>query len=143
MLVLISLACLMFSPESPRYLVEVRKMDEARAVLQRLYGTEYADEAMREIQEAVELEESVAVRKWSDCFQNNKQCFRYRTLCAIGCNFFQQATGINVCPCLLLDHTSWTLLTRYFRFRLLRTMLEPSSSTVWASTQIQHLWYSE
>lgn len=96
MLVLVSLACLMFSPESPRYLVEVRRMDEARAVLQRLYGAEYAEEAMKEIQEAVELEESVAVRRWSDCFQNNKQCFRYRTMCAIGCNFFQQATGINV-----------------------------------------------
>lgn len=95
-LVLISLACLMFSPESPRYLVEIGRMEEARAVLARLYGQEYADQAIREIQEAVELEESVAVRKWSDCFQNNKQCFRYRTLCAIGVNFFQQATGINV-----------------------------------------------
>ena len=87
MLVLVSLACLMFSPESPRYLVEVGRMEEARAVLRRLYGSEYADQAIKEIQEAVELEESVAVRKWSDCFQKNGQCFRYRTLCAIGVNF--------------------------------------------------------
>lgn len=70
----------MFSPESPRYLVEVGRMEDARAVLRRLYGSEYADQAIREIQEAVELEESVAVRKWSDIFQNNKQCFRYRTV---------------------------------------------------------------
>jgi hypothetical protein len=89
-LVLFSLACLMFSPESPRYLVEVGRPEEARAVLRRLYGSEYADMAMREIMEAVELEEAVVVKSWSECFQNNKQCFRYRTMCAIGVNFFQQ-----------------------------------------------------
>lgn len=123
MLVLISLACLMFSPESPRYLVEVNRHEEARAVLRRLYGPEYADQAMKEIQEAVELEESVAVRSWSDCFQNNKQCFRYRTLCAIGVNFFQQATGINVrtvstlhLPYIKTDSRSYT--DRYILCRL-------------------------
>lgn len=53
-------------------------------------------EALRDIVEAVNLEHSVAVTSWTACFENNKQCFRYRTLCAIGVNFFQQATGINI-----------------------------------------------
>lgn len=43
MLVLISLVCLMFSPESPRYLAEKGKPEEARRVLERLYGSEYAE----------------------------------------------------------------------------------------------------
>lgn len=89
-LVLISLVCLLFSPESPRYLVEIGQTEKARAVLTNLYGQTYANEAIREILEAVELEEAVAVKSWSECFQNNKQCFRYRTLLAVGCNFFQQ-----------------------------------------------------
>lgn len=48
---------------------------------------------MAEIQEAVSLEHAVATTSWSACFENNKQCFRYRTLLAIGVNFGQQATG--------------------------------------------------
>lgn len=77
-------------------MTEVGKPEEARRVLARLYGQQYADETMREIQEAVALEEAVAVKTWSECFQNNKQCFRYRTMCAVGVNFFQQATGVNI-----------------------------------------------
>lgn len=52
--------------------------------------------AMEEIVEAVRLEEEVAVRGWFDCFQNNKQCFRYRTLLGLGVNFMQQ---VSVAPC--------------------------------------------
>jgi hypothetical protein len=48
---------------------------------------------MVEIQEAVSLEHAVATTSWTACFENNKQCFRYRTLLAIGVNFGQQATG--------------------------------------------------
>lgn len=43
MLVLISLFCLMFSPETPRYLVETGKPEEGHRILARLYGTQYAD----------------------------------------------------------------------------------------------------
>lgn len=97
MLVLISLVCLMFSPESPRYMVEIGKPEEGRKILARLHGQEYADQAMVEIQEAVALEHAVSAdTTWGTIFENNKQCFRYRTLLCMGVNFFQQATGINI-----------------------------------------------
>ena len=97
MLVLISLVCLMFSPESPRYLVEVGRPEEGRKVLARLHGQQYADQAMAEIQAAVALEHAVSSdTTWATIFENNKQCFRYRTLLCMGVNFFQQATGINI-----------------------------------------------
>jgi len=97
MLVLISLVCLLFSPESPRYLVEVGQPEEGRKILARIHGQAYADEAMIEIQEAVALERAVASdTTWATIFENNKQCFRYRTLLCMGVNFFQQATGVNI-----------------------------------------------
>lgn len=43
MLVLFSLFCLMFSPETPRYLVEKGRPEEGHRILARLYGQEYAD----------------------------------------------------------------------------------------------------
>ena len=93
-LVVISIICLFFSPETPRYLVEKGRPQEAAAVLTRLYGPEYAAEAVAEIQAAVNLEHAVAVDSWTACFEKNDQCFRYRTMCAIMCNFFQQATSV-------------------------------------------------
>ncbi|BGP20699.1 hypothetical protein JCM10213_001054 [Rhodosporidiobolus nylandii] len=93
----VTLITLMFTPESPRWLAEAGRAEEGHRVLERLHGREYADAAMSEIKEAIAIEHAAASGKgYADCFSNNDQCFRYRTLLAIAVNFFQQATGINM-----------------------------------------------
>ncbi|GAA5928412.1 hypothetical protein JCM1841_005667 [Sporobolomyces salmonicolor] len=94
-----TLVCLLFTPESPRWLMEKGRVEEGRRVLERLHGSEYADAATLEIQEAIAIEhaaEEQAARGYAACFSGNDQCFRYRTLLSMGVNFFQQATGVNM-----------------------------------------------
>ncbi|GAA5884200.1 hypothetical protein JCM6882_002177 [Rhodosporidiobolus microsporus] len=97
MFILVTLVALQFTPESPRWLAEAGRYDEAHHVLERFHGREYADAAMTEIKEAISIEHAAAEGKgYMDCFANNDQCFRYRTLLAIGVNIAQQLTGINM-----------------------------------------------
>lgn len=96
MFVLITIACIPFIPESPRWLMEAGRRADSLAVLTRLHGREYAEKAAAEIEEAIALEHATAVTSWLDIFSNNKQCFRYRTILAISVNSFQQFTGVNM-----------------------------------------------
>ncbi|KAM0754987.1 general substrate transporter [Meredithblackwellia eburnea MCA 4105] len=95
-LILVTSFALFFSPESPRYLCEVGQVDAGKQVLASLHGPEYAETATQEILSAIALEHSVARTGWLACFENNSQRFRYRTFLAMGTNFLQQATGINM-----------------------------------------------
>ncbi|KAH8930275.1 general substrate transporter [Atractiella rhizophila] len=116
---LVTLSCLCFSPESPRLLCEWERYDEAHTVLRRLYGSEDADRIVAEIREALALEREAKAANgggsgWfgkGGCFDNNKQCFRYRTSLSITVNFFQQATGIN--------------MATYYAGPILYTVMEP------------------
>ncbi|GAA6011067.1 hypothetical protein JCM10207_005484 [Rhodosporidiobolus poonsookiae] len=95
--ILITLVTLQFTPESPRWLAERGRVEEGRRVLERLHGTDYANAAITEIQEAIAIEHQAAAGKgYMDCFAKNDQCFRYRTGLSLLVNFFQQATGINM-----------------------------------------------
>ncbi|GAA5995383.1 hypothetical protein JCM5350_006247 [Sporobolomyces pararoseus] len=97
--VLITIVCLLFMPESPRWLMEAGRVEEGRRVLERLHGTDFANAAKEEILQAIAIEraaEETAPKGYFACFHGNDQCFRYRTLCAIGVNIAQQATGINM-----------------------------------------------
>ncbi|GAA6006789.1 hypothetical protein JCM11491_003181 [Sporobolomyces phaffii] len=97
--VLVTIACLLFMPESPRWLMEAGRVDEGRDILARLHGHEYATAATEEILQAIAIEkaaEEAAPKGYFACFHGNDQCFRYRTLCSIGINVAQQATGINM-----------------------------------------------
>ncbi|GAA5830448.1 hypothetical protein JCM3766R1_002724 [Sporobolomyces carnicolor] len=97
--VLITIVCLGFMPESPRWLMEAGRVEEGRRVLERLHGAEYAKDATEEILQAIAIEkaaEDAAPKGYLACFHANDQCFRYRTLCSIGVNVAQQATGINM-----------------------------------------------
>ena len=67
---IMSLIALPFTPESPRWLVEKSRVEEARKVMTRIYGPAYANEVILEIVEAVALEKSVSVRSSMDCFQS-------------------------------------------------------------------------
>ncbi|GAA5938084.1 uncharacterized protein JCM15063_005460 [Sporobolomyces koalae] len=97
--VLITIFCLLFMPESPRWLMEAGRTEEGRSVLARLHGDAYANAATEEILQAIAIEkaaEESAPKGYLACFHGNDQCFRYRTLCAVGVNVAQQATGINM-----------------------------------------------
>ncbi|GAA5962282.1 hypothetical protein JCM3765_004733 [Sporobolomyces pararoseus] len=97
--VLVTIVCLLFMPESPRWLMEAGRVEEGRRVLERLHGTDFANAAKEEILQAIAIEraaEEAAPKGYFACFHGNDQCFRYRTLCAIGVNIAQQATGINM-----------------------------------------------
>ncbi|GAA5997488.1 sugar porter family MFS transporter [Rhodotorula paludigena] len=92
-----ALISILFSPESPRWLMEAGRVEEGRRVLERLHGTEFANAATLEIQEAIALEHAAQAGKgYAACFAKNEQCFRYRTFLSIGVNVAQQATGINM-----------------------------------------------
>ncbi|GAA5983768.1 hypothetical protein JCM11641_001751 [Rhodosporidiobolus odoratus] len=96
-LLIITLITLQFTPESPRWLAEAGRPEEGRRILARLHGEEFADAAMLEIKEALELEHAAQSGKgYADCFAKNDQCFRYRTMLSLAVNVFQQATGVNM-----------------------------------------------
>lgn len=135
MVLLVTLVCLMFTPESPRYRAEKGRVEDAHRILERFHGTAFADAAIIEINEAIALEHAASKNVgYADCFSKcvssfcpspspsisssallalvptfigtksdpsylpnrNDQCFRYRTLLAVGVNMAQQLTGINM-----------------------------------------------
>ena len=95
-------------------------MDEAREVLIRYNGEAVGLEILNEIETALALESSVEVARWSDAFKPNDQCFRYRTLLAMGA---QQATGVNMVSRLTPDTRRRALEASGFGARLSRTFL--------------------
>ncbi|KZT59577.1 general substrate transporter [Calocera cornea HHB12733] len=94
---MISIVMLCFLPDSPRWYVEQGRVDEARDLLVRLNGAKEGESVLQDIQEALLLEGGAQDNKsWLDCFTDNNQCFRYRTLLSIGALFMQQCTGVNM-----------------------------------------------
>ncbi|KAH7201512.1 general substrate transporter [Fusarium oxysporum] len=80
------------SPESPWYLVRAGKTEEARTVLQDLYGSAFeASEKLQAIQQTVEEEASMASPSYISAFQGTD---RIRTLISIGVFACQHAVGI-------------------------------------------------
>ncbi|KAF5581628.1 maltose permease [Fusarium pseudocircinatum] len=80
------------SPESPWYLVRAGKMEEARLVLQDLYGSEFeASEKLQAIQQTVEEEATMASPSYISAFKGTD---RVRTLISIGVFACQHSVGI-------------------------------------------------
>lgn len=84
-------------PESPRYLVKVKKYDEAEAALRHLAaGTPDADKVvsfeMQQIKEEVSLEEAAGEGNFWELFQGENLV---SVLCAAGVAFSQNVTGVN------------------------------------------------
>ncbi|KAI8713561.1 MFS domain-containing protein [Fusarium sp. LHS14.1] len=113
------------SPESPWYLVRAGKTEEARAVLQDLYGSEFeASEKLQVIQQTVDEEASMASSSYISAFQGTD---RVRTLISIGVFTYQHALagldtrkslnlGVGVTACGVAGNIcSWFIVNRYGR----------------------------
>ena len=85
-------------PESPRWLVGKHREDEAKQVLQRIYGEDNDDiveTVTQEIRETLELEKKADEIGWKAIFCPSPAVFRM-LLCGLGTAIAQPATGIEV-----------------------------------------------
>ncbi|KAF4614243.1 hypothetical protein D9613_007735 [Agrocybe pediades] len=84
-----------FLPESPRWLLEVRRDDEALQTVKKLHNNdETAVPEYQEMYQAIKAEVSIRSRKLSDLWAT--RAMTHRTLVAVGVQVFCQLTGINV-----------------------------------------------
>ena len=90
----IYLVALLGIPESPRYLVARGRDEEARAVLQRLFGAAAADRKVAEIRAS--LASDLHRPKLSDLIDKASGKVRPIVWAGIGLAIFQQLVGINV-----------------------------------------------
>lgn len=89
----IFLIALIFIPESPRYLVTRGKSDQARGVLNRLFGDEGAARKVREIETSISNDHAPRL---SDLIDKGTGRIRTIVWVGIGLATFQQLVGINV-----------------------------------------------
>jgi Sugar (and other) transporter len=95
---LMLMAGVWFLQESPRWLMEKDRYEDARIALQKLHGNgsneEYLELEYLEIRDAIVAEKTVAVASWSGLLQ--KPAWRRRLLLGCGIQAFTQLSGINV-----------------------------------------------
>ncbi len=87
------LASLSLVPESPRYLVAKGRVDEARNVLTRLFGSASADRTVGEIQSTLATDHQPSMKDLKDPATGK---WRKIVWVGIGLAVFQQLVGINI-----------------------------------------------
>ncbi|KIK53974.1 hypothetical protein GYMLUDRAFT_921079 [Collybiopsis luxurians FD-317 M1] len=89
-----------FLPNSPRWLIEVGREEDAKQVVYRLYGVktsearERADREYMEMYDTIRAEQFVRSRKITDLWAS--RAMLWRTLVGCGVQIFTQFTGINI-----------------------------------------------
>lgn len=95
---LIIAAGIWFLQESPRWLIEKDRHEEARLVLEKMHGNgsnqEFLDLEYREIRDTIVAEKSLQIPAWSALLK--KPSSRRRLLLGCGVQAFGQLSGINV-----------------------------------------------
>lgn len=85
-------------PESPRWLVERGRHEEARAVLQRLRSGNTDENLIslefNEIRDTIAAEKQVSVKSWKEMV--SRPSWRKRVILAMGLQAFSQLSGVNV-----------------------------------------------
>jgi hypothetical protein len=88
----------MFIQESPRWLMEHRRYDEARRVLEKLHGNghnqEFLELEYREIYDVILADQTLAIKSWKGLVA--RPSWRRRLLLGCGVQAFGQLSGINV-----------------------------------------------
>eukprot|EP01135_Chromosphaera_perkinsii_P001162 Nk52_evm1s160 gene=Nk52_evmTU1s160 len=79
-------------PESPRFLIQKGKDDEAQYALERLRGGEHAAHEYTHIKEMVKFEESLGHCSWKDVFTTNLAFIAYTGMVL---QLLQQMSGVN------------------------------------------------
>jgi sugar porter (SP) family MFS transporter len=86
-------------PDTPRWLMRNGRKAEGRVVLAQLMGMEVGDAEVKrevhEIEEAIRTE-SGSLGTWSDLFRDNRVRANKRFYLAVGIQFMQQCSGINI-----------------------------------------------
>lgn len=87
-----------FLAESPRWLVEKERYEEAKAMLERLHGnglnSDFIQLEFREIVDTITAEKQVAVSSWKEMI--SRASWRRRLILGMGVQAFGQLSGINV-----------------------------------------------
>ena len=87
-----------FLQESPRWLIEQDRHDDARAVLNKLHNNgsneEFLELEYREIRDTIVAEKTLAVQSWSALL--SRPSWRKRLFLGCGVQAFGQLSGINV-----------------------------------------------
>ncbi|KAH3911609.1 hypothetical protein HBI56_163470 [Parastagonospora nodorum] len=95
---LILICGMMFFPESPRYLVEIDRADEALVVLKKLHfdgsNSDWIQSEFNEIKLTIDAERAITAPGWRVMF--TVPVWRTRLMHATLVQFFGQMTGINV-----------------------------------------------
>jgi len=79
-------------PESPRWLMEHKGVEAARAALQK-FRTGDVEEELQSIKESIDAEKNSGAATWGEMFAPGH--FRKRVIAATGLQFAQQFTGVN------------------------------------------------
>ena len=89
----IFLVALLFIPESPRFLVAKERSNDAKTVLGRLFGTDFAERKVADIQASIASDHAPRL---SDLLDRHSRKVRPIVWTGIGLAVFQQLVGINV-----------------------------------------------
>ncbi|KAI7162487.1 general substrate transporter [Hortaea werneckii] len=94
---------ILFAPESPRWLANRDRWDEARVSMARLRGMKHdlnnqlVEDDWREMYDNIKEQKSAGTGSWLECFIGNGEKPRvvYRTFLGMFVHFLQQWTGVN------------------------------------------------